>query len=149
MEALEAAAGEVSKDEIMKLFQAQRDAFHAELPVSYEARMDRINRTAKMIIENQDALCQAVSNDFGHRSSVQTVMTDLMSVVGHAKDHKKNLKNGCGQRSARWISRSVCWVPAVRWNISPRALSVLSRHGTSRSTLLLIRLSVPLVPATG
>ncbi|MFK7843624.1 MAG: aldehyde dehydrogenase family protein, partial [Sphingorhabdus sp.] len=92
MEALEAAAGEVSKDEIMKVFQAQRDAFHAELPVSFESRMDRINRTAKMILENQDALCEAVSNDFGHRSSVQTVMTDLMSVVGHAKDHKKNLK---------------------------------------------------------
>ena len=47
MEALEAAAGEVSKEEILKLFQAQRDAFHAELPVSYEARMDRINRTAR------------------------------------------------------------------------------------------------------
>lgn len=89
MEALEAAAGEVSKDEIMAAFQAQRDAFHAELPVSYESRMDRINRTAQMIIDNKDALCEAVSNDFGHRSSVQTVMTDLMSVVGHAKDHKK------------------------------------------------------------
>ena len=92
MEALEAAAGEVSKDEIMAAFQAQRDAFHAELPVSYESRMDRINRTAQMIIDNKDALCEAVSNDFGHRSSVQTVMTDLMSVVGHAKDHKKNLR---------------------------------------------------------
>ena len=76
MEALEAAAGEVSKEEILKLFQAQRDAFHAELPVSYEARMDRINRTARMIVENKDALCDAVSSDFGHRSSVQTVMTD-------------------------------------------------------------------------
>ena len=92
MEALEAAAGEVSQDEIMTLFQAQRDAFHAELPVSFESRMDRINRTAQMIIDNKDALCEAVSNDFGHRSGVQTVMTDLMSVVGHAKDHKKNLK---------------------------------------------------------
>ena len=92
MEALEAAAGEVSKDEIMAAFRAQRDAFHAELPVSYEARMDRINRTAQMIIDHMDDLCAAVSNDFGHRSPVQTVMTDLMSVVGHAKDHKKNLK---------------------------------------------------------
>ncbi|GAB5486631.1 MAG: coniferyl aldehyde dehydrogenase [Parasphingorhabdus sp.] len=92
MEALEAAAGEVSKEEMMKLFDAQRAAFHKELPVSYETRMDRINRTAQMILDNQDALCEAVSNDFGHRSSVQTVMTDLMSVVGHAKDHKKNLK---------------------------------------------------------
>jgi len=92
MEALEAAAGEVSKDDIMAAFRAQRDAFHAELPVSYEARMDRINRTAQMIIDHMDDLCAAVSNDFGHRSPVQTVMTDLMSVVGHAKDHKKNLK---------------------------------------------------------
>ncbi len=92
MEALEAAAGEVSKDEMMKLFDAQRGAFHQELPVSYEARMDRINRTAQMILDHQDALCEAVSNDFGHRSSVQTIMTDLMSVVGHAKDHKKNLR---------------------------------------------------------
>lgn len=92
MEALEAAAGEVSKEDMMKLFDAQRAAFHKELPVSYETRMDRINRTAQMILDNQDALCEAVSNDFGHRSSVQTIMTDLMSVVGHAKDHKKNLR---------------------------------------------------------
>ena len=42
MEALEAAAGEVPKEEIERLFHAQREAFHAELPVSYEARMDRI-----------------------------------------------------------------------------------------------------------
>lgn len=92
MEALEAAAGEVSKDEIMKLFAAQRASFHEELPVSYEVRMSRINRTAQMMLDHKDALCEAVSNDFGHRSGVQTVMTDLMSVVGHAKDHKKNLK---------------------------------------------------------
>lgn len=92
MEALEAAAGEVSKEEMMKLFDAQRAAFHKELPVSYETRMDRINRTAQMMLDNRDALCEAVSNDFGHRSGVQTAMTDLMSVVGHAKDHKKNLK---------------------------------------------------------
>ena len=92
MEALEAAAGEVPKEEIEKLFTAQRAAFHAELPVSFDVRLDRINRTAQMIIDNKDALCEAVSNDFGHRSSVQTVMTDLMSVVGHAKNHKKNLK---------------------------------------------------------
>jgi len=92
MEALEAAAGEVSKEEMMKLFDAQRAAFHEELPVSYDTRMDRINRTAQMILDNKDALCEAISSDFGHRSEVQTVMTDLMSVIGYAKDHKKNLK---------------------------------------------------------
>ncbi|VAV98852.1 Aldehyde dehydrogenase; Probable coniferyl aldehyde dehydrogenase, partial [hydrothermal vent metagenome] len=92
MEALEAAAGEMAKEEIEKLFKAQRAAFHTELPVSYEVRMDRINRTAQMIIDHKDELCEAVSSDFGHRSSVQTVMTDLMSIVGHAKDHKKNLR---------------------------------------------------------
>lgn len=92
MDAIEAAAGEVPKGEIERLFKAQREAFTAELPVGHDIRMDRINRTAQMIIDHKDALCKAVSNDFGHRSSVQTAMTDLMSVVGHAKNHKKNLK---------------------------------------------------------
>ena len=92
MEAIEAAAGEVPKEKLEELFKAQRAAFHAELPVSYDIRMSRINRTAKMIHEHQDEICAAVSNDFGHRSSHQTVMTDLMSVVGHAKDHQKNLR---------------------------------------------------------
>jgi len=92
MEALEAAAGEVSKEEIEKLFHAQREAFHAELPVSYESRMDRINRLAKLIVDNKDALAAAVSIDFGHRSADMTAMADLLSVVGHAQDHRKNLK---------------------------------------------------------
>ena len=92
MDAREAAAAETSKQEIETLFKAQRKAFHEELPVSHAARMNRINRVAKLILDNKDALADAVSNDFGHRSTVQTTMTDLMSVVGHAKDHAKNLK---------------------------------------------------------
>lgn len=92
MEALEAAAGEVPYAEIEKLFKAQRAAFHAELPVSHHARMNRIERLAKLVIENAGALCKAVSDDFGHRSHDQTIMTDLISVVGHAKDHKKHLR---------------------------------------------------------
>jgi coniferyl-aldehyde dehydrogenase len=92
MDAREIDIADTSHEEILALFDAQRAAFTAELPVSYDVRMDRIMRTAQMIVDHKDAWCRAVSSDFGHRSHEQTAMSDLMSVVGHARDHKKHLK---------------------------------------------------------
>jgi len=72
MEALEAAAGEVPKEEIEALFKAQREAFHTELPVSFDSRMDRINRPAQMILDNKDPLWKSLSNALFHGPTVQT-----------------------------------------------------------------------------
>jgi coniferyl-aldehyde dehydrogenase len=68
----------------------QRAAFMAELPVSIAARKDRLKRAAAMITDHADRFCGALSEDFGHRSREQSMLTDVAGAVGpinHAIRH--------------------------------------------------------------
>jgi len=75
----------------------QRAAFTAELPVTAAVRKDRLKRARVLVIENRDALARAVSDDFGHRSTEQTLLTDIMASVGPIDHSLKNLD--------RWMRR--------------------------------------------
>lgn len=76
------------------LLDAQRKAFMAELPVSLDVRRDRLKRTIAMVADNADRLCDALSEDFGHRSREQSMITDIAASVGPLKHALKHL--------ARW-----------------------------------------------
>ncbi len=76
------------------LLDAQRAAFMAELPVSLDSRRDRLKRAIAMVSENADKLCDALSEDFGHRSREQSMITDIAASVSPLKHALKHL--------ARW-----------------------------------------------
>src|SRR3954464_12434207 len=59
----------------------QRTAFMAELPVSLESRRDRLKRAIGMVSENAERFCDALSEDFGHRSREQSMLTDIASSI--------------------------------------------------------------------
>jgi coniferyl-aldehyde dehydrogenase len=72
------------------ILERQRAAFLAELPVGAAVRKDRLRRAKALLLDNRDALARAVSDDFGHRSTEQTLLTDIMASVGplnHAAKH--------------------------------------------------------------
>jgi len=76
--------------EMSELLAAQRAAFMADLPVSLAVRKDRLKRAAAMMRDHADAFCDALSEDFGHRSREQTMLTDIAASVGaitHAIKH--------------------------------------------------------------
>ncbi|MDG5487105.1 coniferyl aldehyde dehydrogenase [Sphingomonas sp. BGYR3] len=73
--------------DLKALLAAQRTAFQAELPVSLAVRKDRLTRAIAMIRDNADAFCDALSEDFGHRSRDQSMLTDIVASIaplGHA-----------------------------------------------------------------
>ncbi|RYD54566.1 MAG: aldehyde dehydrogenase family protein, partial [Sphingomonadales bacterium] len=70
----------------------QRSAFMAELPVSLEARRDRLKRAIAMVSENAGRLCDALSEDFGHRSREQSMLTDIAASVSPLKHALKHVK---------------------------------------------------------
>ena len=75
---------------MLALLHRQRAAFHAELPVGAAIRKDRLKRAAALVVANKDALAAALSEDFGHRSTAMSMMTDIMASVGplnHAAKH--------------------------------------------------------------
>ncbi|HWK34884.1 coniferyl aldehyde dehydrogenase [Sphingomonas sp.] len=72
------------------LLAAQRAAFTAELPVGIAIRKDRLKRAIAMIADNADAFCDALSEDFGHRSREQSMITDIAASIAplrHALKH--------------------------------------------------------------
>ncbi|WP_194744195.1 coniferyl aldehyde dehydrogenase [Thermaurantiacus tibetensis] len=72
------------------LLARQKAAFTAELPVSAEVRKDRLRRAIDAVIRHKDGFVKALSDDFGHRSAEQSLMTDIMASVKplrHALSH--------------------------------------------------------------
>lgn len=78
--------------ELRAILDSQRAAFKAEGPVAIETRIDRIDRCIALLVDNQQAICDAVNKDFGCRSKFPTLMMDIMNSVGTLKFVKKNLK---------------------------------------------------------
>ena len=75
----------------------QRAAFMAELPVSIATRKDRLRRAAAMVKDNAARFCEALSEDFGHRSPRQSMITDVVASVSPLKHAEKLV--------ARWAKR--------------------------------------------
>ena len=78
--------------ELHVILDNQRRAFRAEGPVALATRIDRIDRCIALLVDNKEAICDAVNADFGCRSKYVTLMTDIMTSVGSLKFVKKNLK---------------------------------------------------------
>lgn len=80
---------------------AQRldDTFHRQFdlsrklpPPSAIERIDRLNRLRKAVADNEQRLQDAISADFGHRSSVETAIAETLFLLGEIKQTAKHLK---------------------------------------------------------
>jgi coniferyl-aldehyde dehydrogenase len=83
--------------DLHSILQKQKTAFTAAMPEPMAVRRDRIDRAIALLIDNKDEFARAVSADFGHRSTEQTLMTDIMpsvSAMKHAKKHFESWARG-------------------------------------------------------
>ncbi|HEU4969484.1 coniferyl aldehyde dehydrogenase [Sphingomonas sp.] len=76
--------------DLIALLQTQRAAFDAERPVPVAIRKDRIARAIRMLAENAEAFCSALSADFGHRSREQSMLTDVIGSIRALKHARKH-----------------------------------------------------------
>jgi coniferyl-aldehyde dehydrogenase len=75
----------------------QKAAFTAAMPEPLSVRRDRIDRAIALLVDYKDEFARAVSADFGHRSTEQTLLTDIMpsvSAMKHAKKHFESWARG-------------------------------------------------------
>ncbi len=73
-----------------KTFAAQRAAFALDMDPSREARRDRLSRLLALTEKHQDAIADAISADFGHRSRHETDLAEIfivLSAVRHMRRH--------------------------------------------------------------
>ena len=71
------------------LLAAQQAAFRSEGPVSAAVRKDRLQRVIDLLVQHNDALCEAMGVDFGGRPVVFSMMNDIagsLASLKHARD---------------------------------------------------------------
>jgi coniferyl-aldehyde dehydrogenase len=81
---------ETSAAEMRATLDAQREAFVAARPEPLSLRRDRLKRLKALLIDNGDALCAAMSADFGNRSREMSMMSDVVagvSLVNYSLKH--------------------------------------------------------------
>jgi coniferyl-aldehyde dehydrogenase len=71
---------------------AQRAAYHREPNPDYASRVSDLKALERFVREQREAIIAAISADYGHRSRHETLMTDIMPVLGGIKDALKHLK---------------------------------------------------------
>ena len=60
---------------------------------SWKERLSLLERLEKLVVENQDAISEAINTDFGHRSALQTEMLDVLPLLNHIRLLKRKAKN--------------------------------------------------------
>lgn len=60
---------------------------------SAQVRIERLNRLVEMVVKNSQALAEAISEDFGHRSQHQSLLGDIGVTVHAIKHNRDNLES--------------------------------------------------------
>lgn len=77
--------------DLISLLDTQRAAFGADRVVPLALRRDRLTRAMRMLAENAEDFCTALSADFGHRSREQSLLTDIAASIRPLKHARKRL----------------------------------------------------------
>lgn len=77
---------------LTSLLQKQRQSFMKEGEVTAEARIDRITRIINLVVENADAIADAVVKDYGSRSHRQSLFSEVVFTLGPLKYARKNVR---------------------------------------------------------
>lgn len=73
---------------------AQQRAAYLRQPVpSYEERIADLERLAKFLREEQQAICAAINQDFGNRSVHETMLSEILPSLNEITHVKKHLKS--------------------------------------------------------
>ncbi len=77
---------------IRQILDRQKAAHIKDGPLSAERRIDWLDRSIALVVDNQKEICEALASDFGHRSHEQTLLADVMGTLGPLKHAKKHLR---------------------------------------------------------
>ena len=84
-------------------------------------RLDRLARLRAAVSENESRFEQAISADFGHRSSIETAIAETLLVLGEIKHAAKHLKKWMAPQR---VSTALQFMPAKN-RLIPQPLGVV------------------------
>jgi coniferyl-aldehyde dehydrogenase len=102
-------------------FHAMFDASRADGTPALALRLDRLRRLRALVVENEGRFEQAISADFGHRSSVETTIAETLFLYTEIKHATRHLKRWMAPRR---ILTALQFLPA-RNRLIPQPLGVV------------------------
>ena len=79
-------------NEAQRILQIQRRAYLENPYPSYEERRDNLLKLEQILVDNQDAIAQAISKDFGNRSIEESKLLELFLSIDGFRYCRKHLK---------------------------------------------------------
>ncbi|NJM43776.1 MAG: aldehyde dehydrogenase family protein, partial [Brachymonas sp.] len=70
----------------------QRAAYHAQPNPDFTSRQQDLKALERFVRDHMEEIVQAIQADYGHRSRHETLMTDIMPVLGTIADALKHLR---------------------------------------------------------
>jgi len=80
------------QSEAARIFARQRAAYRAEPYPSYETRVANLKKLEAILVDNQEAIVEAISQDFGHRCSQESKLVDVFLPLDSLRYCRKNLR---------------------------------------------------------
>ncbi len=79
-------------DDLTALLARQRQAFDADPMPTLEQRLEKLERLHQGLIRHRQALTEALSQDFGHRSEFDSVIADILPCINQLRYTRRRLK---------------------------------------------------------
>ena len=73
------------------VLEQQKQAHVREGAPSAARRKEWLNKSIKLLVSHQKEIADAISNDFGHRSQEQSLLTDVMGSIGSLKHARASI----------------------------------------------------------
>ena len=109
------------QSEARRIFDLQRAASRADPYPDYETRVENLKKLERILVENQDAIAEAISLDFGNRACQESKLVDVFMPLDSLRYCRKNLR--------RWMKpqrRKVSvWFKPARNTVLPQPKGVV------------------------
>jgi len=83
---------EVVENEAQRIFKLQRDAYLRDPYPSLEVRKERLRALERVLLDNTDAIVEAIQRDFGHRCAEETKILEIFPCVDGIRHTRKRLR---------------------------------------------------------
>jgi coniferyl-aldehyde dehydrogenase len=80
------------ENEAQRIFTLQREAYKRHPYPSLEERLESLTKVERILVDNADAIDEAINKDFGHRASAESKMLELFTCVDGIRHTRKKLK---------------------------------------------------------
>ena len=91
-------SSDTSTEQLQALLQRQRQAFQMAPMPSLQSRLEQLKKLRRLLTDEQDALAEAVSQDFGNRSRDETLFAEILPSLQSIDHTCKHLR--------RWMKPS-------------------------------------------